>query len=100
MPFIKPRVLKKRDDVWSRLLHLASAILSRPAPTMRLMGLARELIRATSLLERTNRELRRKFCQVCCFGSPTGAEVAIYVQVKRLNARWSKQTWWEASHLL
>src|SRR5207247_6725356 len=56
-------------------------------------GVARELIRTTSLLERTNRELRRKFRQVCCFGSPKGADVAIYLQVQRLNARWSKQTW-------
>ena len=65
-----------------------------------LNGVARELIRTTSLLERTNRELRRKFHQVCCFGSLTGAEVAIYLQIKRLNARWSKQTWWEISHSL
>jgi len=65
-----------------------------------LEGVARELIRTTSLLERTNRELRRKFRQVCCFGSLKGAEVAIYLQVKRLNARWSKQTWWESSQLL
>ena len=65
-----------------------------------LEGVARELIRTTSLLERMNRELRRKFRQVCCFGSPTGAEVAIYVQVRRLNARWSKQTWWETAHAL
>jgi len=65
-----------------------------------LEGVARELIRTTSLLERTNRELRRKFRQVCCFGSATGAEVAIYVQVKRLNARWSKKPWWETSHSL
>ena len=42
-------------------------------------GVASELIRTTSLLERTNRELRRKFRQVCCFGSSTGAEVAIYM---------------------
>ena len=65
-----------------------------------LAGVARELVRTTSLLERTNRELRRKFRQVCCFGSPKGAEVAIFLQVKRLNARWSKQTWWETSQLL
>jgi len=65
-----------------------------------LEGVARQLIRTTSLLERTNRELRRKFRQVCCFGSLKGAEVAIYLQVKRLNARWSKQTWWESSQLL
>jgi len=63
-------------------------------------GVARELVRTTSLLERTNRELRRKFRQVCCFGSPKGAEVAIFLQVKRLNARWSKQTWWEISRTL
>ena len=65
-----------------------------------LEGVARELVRTTSLLERTNRELRRKFRQVCCFGSPKGAEVAIFLQVKRLNACWSKQTWWETSHSL
>ena len=63
-------------------------------------GVARELIRTTSLLERTNRELRRKFRQVCCFGSSRGAEVAIYLQVKRLNARWSKQPWWDTARSL
>lgn len=65
-----------------------------------LEGVARELIRTTSLLERTNRELRRKLRQACCFGSLKGAEVAIYLQVKRFNARWSKQAWWETSQLL
>ncbi len=65
-----------------------------------LQGVARELIRTTSLLERTNRELRRKFRQVGCFSSLKGAEVAIYLQVQRLHARWSKQTWWESSHSL
>lgn len=65
-----------------------------------LEGVARELVRTTSLLERTNREVRRKFRQVCGFGSPTGAEVAIFLQVKRLNARWSKQTWWQTSQHL
>jgi hypothetical protein len=38
---------------------------------------ARELIHPTSLLERTNRELRRKFRQACFFGSLKGVEVAI-----------------------
>ncbi len=65
-----------------------------------LVALALELIRTTSLLERSNREVRRKFRRVCCFGSPTGAEVTIYIQVKRLNARWSKHTWWETSRSL
>jgi hypothetical protein len=65
-----------------------------------LEGVARELIRTTSLLERTNRELRRKLRQVCCFGSLKGAEVAMYVQVKRLNAQWVQQTWWQTAHSL
>ena len=65
-----------------------------------LEGIARELIRTTSLLERTNRELRRKFRQVGCFSSLKGAEVAIYLQVQRFHARWSKQTWWDTSHSL
>jgi len=45
-----------------------------------------EVVRTTSLLERTNRELRRKFRQAGCFSSPKGAEVAVYIQVTRLNA--------------
>ena len=65
-----------------------------------LPAVARELVRTTSLLERTNRELRRKFRQVGCFSSLKGAEVAIYLQVQRLHARWSKQTWWDTSHSL
>ncbi len=65
-----------------------------------LAGMVREVVRTTSLLERTNRELRRKFRQVGCFSSPKGAEVAVYIQVTRLNAQWAKTTWWEASHSL
>src|SRR5581483_61192 len=61
-------------------------------------GLAPAWIRTTSLLERTNRELRRKFRQAVTFGSLTGAEVAVSLQVRRLHARWSKQSWWDASH--
>jgi putative transposase len=56
-------------------------------------GIVRELVRTTSLLERTNRELRRKFRQACCFSSRRGAEVAIYLQVQRLHARWNKSSW-------
>ncbi len=59
--------------------------------------LARQWVRTTSLLERTNRQLRRKFRQVGSFGSQKGAEVTIYLQVQRLHARWSKQQWWEVS---
>ena len=65
-----------------------------------LQGMAREVVRTTSLLERTNREVRRKLRQVGCFSSPRGAEVAVYIQVTRLNAQWSKTSWWEASHAL
>ncbi len=65
-----------------------------------LSGLTLEWIRTTSLLERTNRELRRKFCQVVTFGSHKGAEVAVYLQVQRLHARWSGESWWDTSHAL
>jgi transposase-like protein len=63
-------------------------------------GIVREVVRSTSRLERTNRELRRKFRQVGCFSSPRGAEVAVYIQVTRLNAQWARTSWWEASHSL
>lgn len=62
-----------------------------------LPNLARQWVRTTSLLERTKRELRRKFRQAGSFGSQRGAEVAIFLQSKRLNAHWSKQEWWETS---
>ena len=91
-------------DTWQARTPKTVATLQRDfAQTIAyytLEGVARELVRTTSLLERTNRELRRKFRQVCCFGSPKGAEVAIFLQIKRLNARWSKQTWWETSRML
>jgi putative transposase len=65
-----------------------------------LEGIEREVVRTTSLVERTNRELRRKFRQAGCFSSPRGAEVAVYIQVTRLNAQWAKTSWWVASHSL
>jgi len=65
-----------------------------------LPAVAQEWIRTTSLLERTNRHLRRKFRQAVTFGSRTGAEVAIYLQVQRLHARWMDEPWWETSHAL
>ncbi len=65
-----------------------------------LQGIVREVVRTTSRLERTNRELRRKFRQVGCFSSPKGAEVAVYIQMTRLNAQWAQMSWWEASHSL
>ena len=65
-----------------------------------LPAVAQEWIRTTSLLERTNRHLRRKFRQAVTFGSRTGAEVAIYLQVQRLHAQWMDEPWWETSHAL
>src|SRR5437868_849259 len=65
-----------------------------------LPAVAREWIRTTSLLERTNRQLRRKFRQAVTFGSRKGAEVAIYLQVQRLHAYWTDESWWETSHAL
>jgi transposase-like protein len=57
-----------------------------------------EWIRTTSFLERTNRELRRKFRQVVTFGSQIGAQVAVFLQVQRLHARWTHVPWWQVSH--
>jgi putative transposase len=65
-----------------------------------IVGLTPQCIRTTSLLERTNRELRRKFRQAVTFGSLTGAEVALYLQVRRLHARWTNESWWDTSHAL
>jgi putative transposase len=61
---------------------------------------AQEWIRTTSLLERTNRELRRKFRQAVTFGSVLGANAAVYLQVQRLHACWTKANWWDVSHAL
>jgi hypothetical protein len=58
----------------------------------------REWIRTTSLLERTNRELRRKFRQAVTFGSALGANVAVFLQVQRLHTRWTDGSWWQVSH--
>lgn len=60
--------------------------------------LTREWIRTTSLLERANRAFRSKFRQAVTFGSQIGAEVALYLQVLRLHAQWTKGSWWQVSH--
>ncbi len=98
------RRLEVCADTWRARTPKAVATLERhfehTIANSALDGVARDLLRTTSRLVRSNREVRRKFRQVCCFGSPKGAAVAIYVQITRLNARWSKQTWWEVSHSL
>lgn len=63
-------------------------------------GVAREWVRSTSLLERVNRQLRRKFRQALSFGSSVGADVALYLQVQRLHAQWNRTSWWQTSQSL
>ncbi|GAC1566257.1 MAG: hypothetical protein NVS2B2_38960 [Ktedonobacteraceae bacterium] len=86
---------------WGERAPKAVAILEREfAHTLvyyELDVVAREWIRTTSLLERTNRELRRKFRLAVTFGSQVGAEVAVYLQVQRLHARWMDVSWWQVS---
>ena len=65
-----------------------------------LEGVALQWVRSTSLLERVNRQLRRKFRQALSFGSTLGAEVALYLQVQRLHAKWNHTSWWDTSHAL
>src|SRR6267378_807762 len=65
-----------------------------------LEGVIIEWVRSTSLLERVNRQLRRKFRQALAFGCHVGAEVALYLQVQRLHAKWNNTSWWHTSHAL
>jgi transposase-like protein len=89
---------------WQEQAPKAVSTLQRDFETTiayyRLPEMARELVRTTSLLERANRELRRKFRQACCFSSRQGAQVAIFLQVQRFNARWAKQSWAHTAHTL
>jgi putative transposase len=65
-----------------------------------LEALPLQWVRSTSLLERVNRQLRRKFRQALSFGSEVGAEVALYLQVQRLHSQWNHTSWWHTSHAL
>jgi len=91
-------------DKWRDLAPSAVTALEREFEQTlvyyRLPPQVAKLARTTSLLERTNRELRRKFRQVAVFGSKKGANVAVYLQVQRLNAWWSNTSWWDASQAL
>jgi hypothetical protein len=82
---------------WQEQAPKAVSTLQRDFETTiayyQLPEVAHQLVHSTSLLERANRELRRKFRQVCCFSSRQGALAVIFLQVQRFNARWSKQTW-------
>lgn len=89
------------EQHWSPLEPKAVATLARDFEQTiafyRLEGVALELARTTSLLERTNRELRRKFRQAGLFGSEKGAKVAVFLQVQRLNGFWQGLNWWQVS---
>src|SRR5260370_1525853 len=63
-------------------------------------AVTREWIRTTSLLERTNREFRRKFRQAVTFGSVSGAHAPMYLQVHRLHACWPNAIWYAVSRPL
>jgi len=111
VPFTKLKALNKRKK--GSLFGLRNGVKLlmsplRPLNGMRdatiafyqLEGLPLQWVRSTSLLERVNRQLRRKFRQALSFGSNVGAEVALYLQVQRLHAQWNHTSWWQTSHAL
>jgi transposase-like protein len=99
---------KERLAVWSTkwgdVAHESVATFERDFDATiayyQLEGITLEWVRSTSLLERVNRQLRRKFRQALSFGSNLGAEVALYLQVQRLHAKWNRTSWWHTSHAL
>ncbi len=86
--------LRDWAELWRPQAPLAVATLERDFEDTlvysQLDTVTREWIRTTSLLERTNRELRRTFRQAVTFGSMTGADAALFLQVQRLHARLSR----------
>jgi putative transposase len=94
--------LRDWAELWRLQAPLAVATLERDFEDTlayyQLDTVTREWIRTTSLLERTNRELRRKFRQAVTLGSLAGANVAVFLQVRRLHARWTNRSWWQVSH--
>jgi putative transposase len=101
-PALARQWLREWAQQWRPQAPLAVATLERDFEDTlvyhQLDSVTREWIRTTSLLERTNRELRRKFRQAVTFGSTTGANVAVFLQVQRLHARWTDVPWWQVSH--
>ena len=89
---------------WGEVAPQSVATLERDFDTTiafyQLEGIARQWVRSTSLLERVNRQLRRKFRQALSFGSNVGVEATLYLQVQRLHAQWQRKSWWQTSHVL
>jgi putative transposase len=98
------RLLAKWSEKWQMVAPKAVASLGRDfEATLSYYGLEEavaKLARTTSLLERTNRELRRKFRQVGVWGSEKGTAAGVFLQVARLNSWWAKESWWETSQNL
>jgi len=96
--------LKALEEKWVELEPKAVVTMGRDfEQTIAYYQLEPELqvlARSTSRLERTNRELRRKFNQVGSYGSERGASVGIYLQIERLNGQWVNESWWEVSQEL
>jgi putative transposase len=96
--------LRDWAELWRPQAPLTVATLERDFEDTlayyQLDTVTREWIRTTSLLERTNRELRRKFRQAVTFGSALGADAAVFLQAKRLHAQWTDKSWWDVSHAL
>jgi putative transposase len=95
------RLLEKWSKKWPVVAPKAVASLGRDfEATLAYYSLEEavaKLARTTSLLERTNRELRRKFRQVGVWGSEKGTATGVFLQVARLNSWWAKESWWETS---
>ncbi|SRR5690348_5187445 len=93
--------LRDWAELWRPQAPLAVATLERDFEDTlvysQLDTVTQEWIRTTSLLERTNRELRRTFRQAVTLGSMTGADAALFLQVQRLHARWTDGAWWQVS---
>jgi Transposase, Mutator family len=97
-------LLAKWSEKWQVVAPKAVASLGREfEATLAYYSLEEavgKLARTTSLLERTNRELRRKFRQVGVWGSEKGVGAGVFLQVARLNTWWAKGSWWETSQNL
>jgi transposase-like protein len=65
-----------------------------------LPAVAREWIRTTSLEDANQSAIATQVSPGRHLWQSQGAEVAIYLQVQRLHAHWTDESWWETSHAL
>lgn len=87
--------LRDWAELWRPQAPLAVATLERDFEDTlayyQLDTVTREWIRTTSLLERTNRELRRKFRQAITFGSTLGVNAAIFLPLLATSCSMDRQ---------